>query len=276
MGGGGKTTTTNVNKTELPAWVNAAGKSNYETAGAIGALPQYGGDRYAGMGSTMTEALSYITDNAGAGSAATGEAGEIFRGMNDPSKVTARTQQYLNPWLGEVEANALGALDDSRVRALSGNADAATKSRAFGGDRSAIVDAITNAEAGKNAGILSSTLRKEGWDTASAAQRQDSVAAGQGLLSTGDQQSGNYLKTIQAMLQGGQIDQTDRQAKLDDTIQKYEAPRTQAIEDLNLKMQALGMAPYNTSTSGKSTTTQPSSFDPASLGLGVLSLFLGL
>jgi hypothetical protein len=276
MGGGGKTTTTNVNKTELPAWVNNAGKSNYDESVRIGGLPQYSGTRVADFTPTMTQALSYIKDNAGAGSVATSQAGSIFSDMNDPSKVQSRVSSYMNPWLDEVESKSLGALEDQRLQAISTNADAATKARAFGGDRASVVDAITNSEATKNAGLLSSALRKEGYDTAMTNQRADSMSAGQGLLSTGDQQTSNYLKTIQALMSGANVDQSMAQSKLDDTVQQFESPRNQAIDDLNLRMQALGMAPYNTSTSGTSTTKTPSTFDPAQLIMGMLSFGLGL
>lgn len=278
MGGGGKTTTTNISKTELPEWVNNAGKANYDEAVRIGDKPlqQFAGNYTADLTPTMREALTYLSANKGAGSAATSQAGSIFADMADPSKVNSRVQAYMNPWIDEVETKSLGALNDSRIQSLMGNADAAVKARSFGGTRSGIVDAVTNAETAKSAGLLSAGLRKEGYDTAMTNQRADAQSAGQGLLSTGDQQSSQYLKQIAALLQGGQVEQGNAQGKLDSDIAKFNEVQNKDIADLNLRMSALGMTPYNTSTTSTGTTKSPSTFDPASLIMGILSLGLGV
>lgn len=276
MGGGGKTTTTTVNKTELPQWVNDAGKANYDYAKTIGGMPQWTGSTLAPESSVMRDAIQYAGSNRDAGTQAANDAYGMFTRLGSASAFSEDLPGYLNPYIGEVENKALGALDDSRRQSLMQNADNAVKARAFGGTRSGIVDAVTNAEAAKQAGILSSTLRKEGFDTAVTNRNNALSTAGQGLLSTSDTQTSNFLKNLQAMMQAGSADQTRSQAELDDQIGQYESGRNNAIENLNLRLNALGMTPYNTTTSGTSTTKQPSSFDPASLILGVLSLGLGL
>lgn len=73
---------------------------------------------------------------------------------------------YLNPYIDNVESHSLAALEDSRRQALTGNAARATSAGAFGGSRSAIVDAVTNAESAKDAGLLSAQLRQAGYDRA--------------------------------------------------------------------------------------------------------------
>ena len=277
MSGGGTTTTTNVSKTELPQWVNDAGKANYNEAVRIGDKPlsQFAGNTTADLTPVMREALQYLDTNKGAGGAATSQAGSIFSDMADPSKVNSRVNAYMNPWIDSVESKALGALDDSRVQSLMGNADAAVKARSFGGTRSGIVDAVTNSESAKNAGLLSAGLRKEGYDTAMTNQRADAMGGAQGLLATGDQQSSDFIKKFSAMLQGGQIEQGNAQGKLDSDVSKFNEANNKDIADLNLRLSALGMTPYNTSSTSTGTTKAPSTFDPASLIMGILSLGMG-
>lgn len=277
MSGGGTTTTTNVSKTELPEWVNNAGKANYNEAVRIGDKPlqQFAGNTTADLTPVMREALQYLSTNRGAGGAATSQAGSIFSDMADPGKVNSRVNAYMNPWIDSVESKALGALDDSRVQSLMGNADAAVKARSFGGTRSGIVDAVTNAETAKSAGLLSAGLRKEGYDTAMTNQRADAVGAGQGLLATGDQQQSQFLKEFASMLQGGQVEQANAQGKLDSDVAKFNEAQNKDIADLNLRLSALGMTPYNTSTTSTGTSKAPSTFDPASLIMGILSLGMG-
>lgn len=96
---------------------------------------------------------------------------------------------YMNPFIEGVENTALAALDRQRSSALRENADKAVASRAFGGSRGAIVDAVTNSEAARGAGDLSATLRKAGFDTASGLMQQDIAnmfSAGQGQLGVGN------------------------------------------------------------------------------------------
>ncbi len=278
MSGGGTTTTTNVSKTELPAWVNDAGKANYNEAVRIGDKPlqQFAGNTTADLTPVMREALQYLDTNKGAGTAATAQAGSIFSDMADPSKVNSRVNAYMNPWIDSVESKALGALDDQRVQSLMGNADAAVKARSFGGTRSGIVDAVTNSEAAKSAGLLSAGLRKEGYDTAMTNQRADATGAGQGLLATGDQQSSDFMKKFSALLQGGGVEQGNAQGKLDSDVSKFNEAQNKDIADLNLRLSALGMTPYNTSSTSTGTTKAPSTFDPAQLIMGMLSFGMGL
>ncbi len=278
MSGGGTTTTTNVSKTELPAWVNDAGKANYNEAVRIGDKPltQFGGNTTADLQPVMREALQYLGDNRGAGTAATAQAGSIFSDMADPSKVGSRVNSYMNPYIDNVENKAMGALNDQRIQSLMGNADAAVKARSFGGTRSGIVDAVTNAETAKSAGLLSAGLRKEGFDTAMTNQRADAVGAGQGLLATGDQQSSDFMKKFSAMLQGGGVEQDNAQGKLDSDVSKFTEAQNKDIADLNLRLSALGMTPYNTSSTSTGKTTTPSTFDPAQLIMGMLSFGMGL
>lgn len=277
MSGGGTTTTTNVSKTELPEWVNNAGKSNYDEAVRIGNKPlqQFGGSTVADLSPTMRQALEFSRTGASTPNAYTGQAGSIFSRMADPTAMNAGLEAYMNPETANVEAKALGALNDSRVQSLMSNADSAVKARAFGGSRSAIVDAVTNSEAAKGAGVLSAGLRKDAFNNATQRQFQDMSTAGQGLLSAGDQQTNDFVKKLTALMQGGQVEQANAQGQLDSQIGKFNEARDKDTNALNLRMSALGMTPYNTSSSSTGTTKTPSTFDPAALIMGMLQLGMG-
>jgi hypothetical protein len=277
MSGGGTTTTTNVSKTELPEWVNTAGKANYDTAVQIGNRPlqQFQGSTVADLSPTMRQALEFSRTGATTPNPYTAQAGGVFSRMGDPTAMNANIGAYMNPETANVENKALGALNDQRIQSLMGNADSAVKSRAFGGSRSAIIDAVTNSEAAKGAGVLSAGLRKSAFDNATQRQFQDMSTSGQGLLSTGDQYSNNFIKSLTALTQGGQIEQANAQGQLDDRVAKFNEVRDKDTNALNLRMSALGMTPYNTSSSSTGTTKAPSTFDPAALIMGMLKLGMG-
>jgi hypothetical protein len=163
---------------------------------------------------------------------------------------------------------------DTNQQTLMGNADNAVKSKAFGGSRSAIVDAVTNAQTAKNAGLLSATLRQQGYDTAANNAISSLSSAGSGLLNTGTAQSQDALSKFAGLMQGGAAEQQSNQAQLDSANKALAAPQDQAIKDLNLKLAALGMSPYPQSST--STATTQNNPDWATTGLGILSLIGGL
>lgn len=279
MPGPTPSTSTQVVENKLPAWVDQAGQANYNEAVRIGEKPleQYPGSTVAPMSQTTQQAISFFKDALPGLGADTAEASSIFRTMNDPEAMTSRIQSLLNPYIDNVENKALSALDRARTQALMANADKAIASKAFGGSRSAIVDAVTNAEFGNQAGILSAGLRKEGFDTASALAKELATTAGQGLLATGEQKQSSALKNLTALLQLGQTEQGQAQRELDADVAKFLERRDKDIADLNLRLATLGMTPYSTTQTTNTTSTEGSrGFDPATLILGLLSIGLGL
>lgn len=227
---------------------------------------------------------------------------DIYRPKND------KIEDYLNPYIENVENKALGALDDARVQSLMGNADKAKSARAFGGSRSAIVDAVTNAETAKQGGLLSAGLRKEGWERAGSDRMaehgnrradyttriggQDAAArgllstagerrnrlttAGQGVLASGEQSYNQFLKNFQAMLGIGSTQQNQKQREIDADVAKWNDWRNYDINGLNLKMSTMGMTPYATSSTSTQTSTEGSrGMDPAAMIMGLLSMGMG-
>lgn len=280
MGGGGTPSqTTNVTKTEMPAWVDAAGQANYNKAVELDAAPlqQYAGPRVAPVSATTTQANNLFKNNVGRGDDKIAQAGGIFSDLADPTKVAAGAQGLLNPYLGQVETNALRAMDESRVKSLQGNADKAVAAKAFGGSRGAIVDAITNSETAKASGDLSANIRSAGYDKSMANYLGSQGAAAEGLMGVGGAQGKGLLEDFATLSQIGGQEQTQNQAQINADMAKFAEGRDKELNDLNLRLSALGMSPYSTSSTTNQTSTQGSQgTDWAMTGLGLLSLFAGL
>lgn len=206
-GGSQPSKTTQTTKVELPKWVDQASQSNYDLAKQISSKPlqQYEGARVADQSDLTTKSYDYMLKNLGASdplyqqaagilsdtntnaNAAFGKganyldtAGSIdvgatvdpyftgAKGMLDQAAQGPDIQKFLNPWTAEVEDNAMSNLERSRKSAIGSLADKAASSNAFGGSRQGITEAVTNAEAARQAGDLSASLRQQGWDTATA------------------------------------------------------------------------------------------------------------
>jgi hypothetical protein len=74
---------------------------------------------------------------------------------------------YLNPYISQVADQTLAGLDRFRQMATNQNASNATMSNAFGGDRHAVTDALTNEAFGREAASALADLYKGGFDSAS-------------------------------------------------------------------------------------------------------------
>jgi hypothetical protein len=275
------TTTTQISKVELPEWVNKASESNYKMAEEIAAKPfeQYGGKTVADVSSTTTDAYDRFKAGVGGNDSAFAKANELFEKQGRGVLGLDRAA-YTNPFIDQVENKALSALDKSRIQSLMSNADKAVSSKAFGGSRSAIVDALTNSESAEKAGVLSAGLRKEGFDQATGAMRSDLAGFGsgaQGILGTAEMSNAQRLKDFSGLLGIGQQEQSQAQRLLDDSKGRFDEAKNSDLEKLNIKLSALGMSPYGKSENTQKTTSGGSSgTDFAQMGLGILSLLFGL
>lgn len=270
MTGGGGTTTT-VNKTELPQWVNDAAQSNYQQATQVASEHPTLPTSYAAPQSDMTnQALSYFQNNLGAGTPNITAAGQTYNTLADPTALGANIQALENPYTDDVVNKSIADLMDTNKQTLMGNDASATAAGAFGGTRGAVVDGVTNAQTVKNAGLLSSTLRQQGYDTAASNAISALGTAGAGQLATGTAQNNNVLSNYSGLLTGGQTEQTNDQAQLDSQNKTLSAQQQQDLANLNIKLAALGMSPYPTTTTQTGTST--TSPDLATSGLGILSL----
>jgi hypothetical protein len=243
----------------LPAWVNDAAQDNYNLAKSLDS-------QVAPLSDTTKQAFQFFKDNLSIGADDTAAASDIFRRLGDPNSFASDIGGYMNPYINEVEGKSLDAIDRNRQIALMGNADAATKAKAFGGSRSAVVDAITNSESLRDAGLLSAQLRQQGYSDAVTNRRNDLSTSGQGLLASGDQKLAGMLKTYQGLSGIGSQEQAQAQAELNTPLDK-----------LNRRLAALGMTPYeSTSTSKQTGTAGSAGFDWGAGILGGLSILAGL
>lgn len=111
--------------------------------------------------SSINAPAAYRPDQVAAGSATAGQ-------LKDTDLAP-----YINPWTGEVETNALNALEQSRQKSITQGQGAATQAGAYGGSRHGVADAETNKAAAIAAGDLSANLRREGFQNAQTAALAD-------------------------------------------------------------------------------------------------------
>lgn len=306
--------TVQTTKVELPKWVDKASLENYRLAKQIGTRPYkaYKGDTVADMDPMINDAFSYLSSSNAANTANYGSATDIFKQIANanitPGQVTmgqlkdADLQAYMNPYIDNVESKSLAALNDSRIQALMGNSDAAAAAGAFGGSRHGIVDAVTNSETAKNAGLLSAQLRSDAFNNAQDAAYKDITgkytsdvgnrdadynaqlarleamqSGAQGILSSTDSKQAADMQQFAGLLQGGSLKQAQQQKELDALKAKWDDKQNYGAEKLNLRLSALGMSPYGkTESTDKTVDPASSGTDWAQAGMGIFSLLMGL
>jgi len=166
------------------------------------------------------------------------------------------------------------------MRSINQTGDAAAAAGAFGGSRHGVMEGVVNAEAAKGAGALSAGLRDQAFkqgqsmmttdmnrslaaDTAnmqSGLQGQQLNLQGAGYLgdiATADQNA--FLQGTQASLAAGNQRQAQDQLGLASEQQLYNEMRGYPLEQLDIRMNALGMTPYGSSSS----QTSPNTSNPA-------------
>jgi len=184
MGDDSPSTTTQINKTELPPWVDQGGQENYDLAKTIASKPYeaYTGQRIAGLPQQTLDALKLVSQNAGKyDSNFTGASTALQSLLTQANPTAAQADKvtagqvagsdlskYLNPYTDNVIQGSLADLEKQRQQTLNSNSGAASSAGAFGGSRQGVTDAITNTNSVKAAGDLSSNLRKSAYDNATS------------------------------------------------------------------------------------------------------------
>lgn len=275
--GGG--TTKQISEVKLPKWVEKASQENYQFAQQVANKPYnpYMGQTVADVAQGTEDAYDLFYNTIGQGNENYAAASDLFAKQGGGILGLDRSA-YMNPLLDEVEGKALGALEKSRVQSIMGNADKARSAKAFGGDRAAIVDAVTNAETAEKAGILSAGLRKDAWDTASQLMAGDLAgfgAAGQGQIATGDAFNKQRMSDVTGLLGIGEQQRAQQQAELSDAEGRFDEANNYDLERLNVLLASLGMSPYGR-TESTTAKTSGGGVDFAQLGLGLISTLAGL
>lgn len=284
----GKTqgTQTVTQQTKLPAWYETAAKDAIKrsTQAADTLAQPYMGNQVADMDPLTQQAIGLTGGNIGSTNAAYGAAQQGATGvMNyDPSMVsggsflTGNIGAYMNPFIQNVEEQALGNLDRAYRQNLNTIGDSAINAGAFGGSRQGVAEGVAAAENARQMGDLSAQLRSQGFTQGAGMMESDmarALAAGQsnqqaglqgaqlnlagagqlGELASQGQQA--YLQSLQSALAAGQINQQQAQALLTQQAAQYDAMRNYPQEQLNILLAALGGTQVPTSTS----TTSPTS-----------------
>jgi hypothetical protein len=142
---------------------------------------------------------------------------------------------------------------------------------AFGGSRQQIQDAITNSQYVLQGANMAANLYNQNFMNAQGAAQKDiannlqsqlanqnaglqsanlnlNAANQMGNLATGQQQ--NFLNAANAAYTGNSALQQQQQNQINAAMQQYADQQQSMLAPLQLRMSALGMTPYNTSTTG--------------------------
>lgn len=288
-----------------------AGKGGATGSGTGGAGGAAGGAGGAGGGNVYNQSSSALNS---AGNSYTA-AGNLLNNpglqgkaatVADPAAISSGIQGYMNPYTSSVLDSAVSNIDRQTALQQQRNAASAVNAGAFGGDRHALVEAATNAEAQRNIGDLSGTLLSQGFNTAAGLSAQDianrmntgqfnattrnsweqaksadELARASGLTGLGGAQQGlgtslfnvgNQVTGQQA--QAGGLQQQLIQQIMGGAQNQYGNFMSKPQDLLNMSLAALGMNPMNAAT----TTTgsyQPGMFDYLQLAGNAAGSWLG-
>jgi len=205
--------------------------------------------------------------------------GTQFSPMAITAPSAATMSQYSNPYETGVVNQNLADIERSRLLAQNNMGAQATAANAFGGSRHGIAEAETNRGFADRAAAMSGQLRQQGYNTSQQMARQAQMQNQQAQLQGQQQRMGaaSQLGTLSNLGfgMGQQIDaqmqnqglqqQAVQQAVIDAAKARYAGYTAQPNQALNMPLQALGAAPYNTSTN-QTQGYSPGLFDYLTLG----------
>ena len=205
--------------------------------------------------------------------------GTQFSPMAITAPTAATMSQYSNPYETGVVNQNLADIERSRLLAQNNMGAQATAANAFGGSRHGIAEAETNRGFADRAAAMSGQLRQQGYSNSQQMARQAQMQNQQAQLQGQQQRMGaaSQLGTLSnlgfgmgqqinsQMQNQGLQQQAVQQAVIDAAKARYAGYTAQPNQALNMPLQALGAAPYNTSTN-QTEGYSPGLFDYLSLG----------
>ena len=208
--------------------------------------------------------------------------GTQFSPMAITAPSAATMNQYSNPYETGVINQNLADIERSRLLAQNNMGAQATAANAFGGSRHGIAEAETNRGFADRAAAMSGQLRQQGYNTSQQMARQAQMQNQQAQLQGQQQRMGaaNQLGNLanlgfgmgqqinSQMQQQGLQQQAVQQAVIDAAKARYAGYTAQPNQSLNMPLQALGAAPYNTSTN-QTQGYSPGLFDYLTLAAGL-------
>lgn len=275
-----------VQTTQLPAWYETGAQSAIATATQAAnnlAMP-YQQNTVAGIDPITGRAVNLTGQNVGATNAAFGQAQGGARDVmgydpmmiNGGSFLNLNAQQYMNPYIQNVEDRALDNMGRAYQQNLNTIGDAATRSHAFGGSRQGVAEGVAAAENARQMGDLSAQLRQSGYDNATNLMGQDlgrgfqaqqanqqaglqgaqvNLSGANSLGSLAAQGQQEYLRSLQSAISAGQINQQQAQALLTQAQDQYNLMRQYPTEQLNILLAGLGGTQVPTSSTTKTPTS---------------------
>jgi hypothetical protein len=277
---GGTTSTTNTSQqqqVQLPAWVDAASQANYQQATDVANRPlqQFEGPQVADPSDYTKQGYGLIQSSVGQNNPLFSDATNLYKSSAGPLDIN----QYLNPYTSDVIDRTTGNMKTALDQQLAGIASDASKNQVFGGSRMGVQQGVAQSEGVKRIGDTSASLLSQGFDTAAALAQQQKAresGAAQGLLGTAAGRGTQTQQDITNLMTAGQQDTTQRQAVINANMAKFNEARQYPIDQLNIKMAALGMSPYGKTTTGTGTSSTETPIDWATTGLGAMKALPGL
>ena len=208
--------------------------------------------------------------------------GTQFSPMAITAPTAATMNQYSNPYETGVINTNLADIERSRLLAQNNMGAQATAANAFGGSRHGIAESETNRGFADRAAAMSGQLRQQGYNTSQQMARQAQMQNQQAQLQGQQQRMGaaSQLGTLSnlgfgmgqqinsQMQNQGLQQQAVQQAVIDAAKARYAGYTAQPNQALNMPLQALGAAPYNTSTN-QTEGYSPGLFDYLTLAAGL-------
>jgi len=306
-GGGSQPTTSNVNQSNLPAYMRPYFERLMKRAEATSnrEYEAYPGQRIADP-SADTEASydaarnlhnTYLPSFNQASEAYTGALDQAGRAVSsyDPNVETwneTNRQNYMNPYISDVIGQAQQAAQQNFLESQAGRAGSAVKSGAFGGSRAALADEAARRTYDSQFQSLTSDLLNKGYSNAQAQFIADRTAkdaanqfasklglegaqfgleAGQRMQGLGESAFGLAGKQAGMLNQYGGQQYDQRQKALDQEYEKFINQRDYERQNTNYLSGILRGVPY--SPQSNTITYQPSGTSVnQALGLGIAGL----
>ncbi|CDM57370.1 tail fiber domain-containing protein [Rhizobium favelukesii] len=286
-------TQTTINKTELPDWVDKAGQENLQIANDLASRPYegYNGSVTAGQTDLQQQANTNASQNANAWLPTMNGAVDATKAATTytpRSFLSGNVGDYMNPYLDQVESRAVDNAGTAFKNNLNTIGDTAISAGAFGGSRQGVAEGVAAAENARQVGDLSAQIRAQGFDTASGLMENDAnrdlqgqqirtQAAGQlGDLATAGNTLSNQNSALLSAL--GQSQQQTNQQGLQEQYAKWQEQQNYPLQQLNLRLAALGATPYGGTQSQTSTASGGGNTGMSAIGgfLGILPFLGGL
>ena len=268
--GGDKPDNETVSRVEYPSWVNKQAQENIDYANKLAMRPYQPNPWQALAGFTPEQEAAYqgIVAQQGAYKPWLQQGASpaaMIAGSMAPS--AQMVGQYMDPYTQQVIDTTATDIERARQSQIGGIRDSAHAARAFGGDRQAIAENAANRAAAETTASTSAQLRSAGYQNAMEAARSDlamQLGAGDALARLAQQGQGMDYSDLGALEQAGAARQGQLQSQLDLEAGKWQQAWQYPQDMLNMRMTALGMTPYGSST----TATGPA--QSRNTGAGVL------